>query len=338
MSTDALVEEHDPAGDPIRRRTGAARRVSKCLLWLSVVLWLVFAGWRLFGAEANWFVVVAMAFAPFMMFAGVVLLLWALWLRAGVAFTGALLSIMALVAVIVPRAIGVESPAADGSALTVMTVNLRIGGGDAERVVSLVDRYDVDVLAVQELTDESLAALERERLSARLPHQEYVTAEDASGSGVFSAVPMTVRDPVPGLFFMPTVRLALPDEDEVLFTSVHPMAPLGPSSMSAWNEDLRSLPAAERDGPIRILAGDFNASLDHRILRDLIDTGYVDAADATGNGLTGTWRPVGGWSGLVMPVALDRVLVDDRVAVRSFAIHHVEGSDHRVVVADVRLP
>ena len=45
-----------------------------------------------------------------------------------------------------------------------------------------------------------------------------------------------------------------------------------------WRGDLRALPPATPDGPLRILAGDFNATLDHAELRRLLDTGYEDAA------------------------------------------------------------
>ena len=41
------------------------------------------------------------------------------------------------------------------------------------------------------------------------------------------------------------------------------------------------------DGPPRILAGDFNATLDHALLRRLLATGYVDAADRDGRGAGG---------------------------------------------------
>ena len=44
-----------------------------------------------------------------------------------------------------------------------------------------------------------------------------------------------------------------------------------------------------RRGDGRILAGDFNATLDHPELRAVLDRGYVDAADAASGGLKPTW-------------------------------------------------
>lgn len=105
-----------------------------------------------------------------------------------------------------------------------------------------------------------------------------------------------------------------------------------------WRNDLAALPSARRDGPIEIMAGDFNSTLDHEALRDLIGTGYIDAADATGDGMTGTWQPMGALGTILPRVRLDRVLVDDRVAVRDVSVHHVAGTDHRAVVAVLQLP
>jgi endonuclease/exonuclease/phosphatase (EEP) superfamily protein YafD len=105
--------------------------------------------------------------------------------------------------------------------------------------------------------------------------------------------------------------------------------------MPAWRGDLRALPPATPGGPLRILAGDFNATLDHAELRRLLDTGYQDAAAEVGAGLKGTW-PHG--RRLLPPVAIDHVLADARCGVRSFSVHTIAGTDHRAVLAELVLP
>jgi endonuclease/exonuclease/phosphatase family metal-dependent hydrolase len=85
-----------------------------------------------------------------------------------------------------------------------------------------------------------------------------------------------------------------------------------------------------------VLAGDFNATLDHSGLRRLIRTGYRDAAATVGAGLAGTWGPYDGDP--IPPVTIDHVLVDRRVRVRSVSVHRVPGSDHRAVLAELALP
>ena len=76
------------------------------------------------------------------------------------------------------------------------------------------------------------------------------------------------------------------------------------------------------EGVVRILLGDFNATLDHQALRDVLDRGYVDAADAVGKALTPTWPR----QRLLPPtVTIDHVLVDERVRVSDVGIHELPG-------------
>ena len=83
-----------------------------------------------------------------------------------------------------------------------------------------------------------------------------------------------------------------------------------------------------------MIAGDFNATLDHRALRGVLDRGWQDAAAETGEGLRPTW-PVGR---RVLGLAIDHVLASDELAVGPVSIHEVRGSDHRAVVARLALP
>ncbi|MGC4818989.1 endonuclease/exonuclease/phosphatase family protein [Micromonospora sp. DT63] len=106
--------------------------------------------------------------------------------------------------------------------------------------------------------------------------------------------------------------------------------------VGAWRADLIAQPPATPGGGLRILAGDFNSTLDHGPLRALLRTGYVDAADATGTGLTGTWGPYDG--DLIPPVTIDHVLVDRRIAANKVEVFGLGGSDHRPVLATLRLP
>jgi endonuclease/exonuclease/phosphatase family metal-dependent hydrolase len=97
-----------------------------------------------------------------------------------------------------------------------------------------------------------------------------------------------------------------------------------------WRKELGDLPAPASKP--RILAGDFNATLDHVAFRDVLSRGYNDAAVQVGNGLASTWGLPGAWC------ALDHVLVDRESAVLGHSVHIVPGSDHRAVYAEVQLP
>jgi endonuclease/exonuclease/phosphatase (EEP) superfamily protein YafD len=85
-----------------------------------------------------------------------------------------------------------------------------------------------------------------------------------------------------------------------------------------------------------VLAGDFNATLDHAQLRRFLRLGYVDAASQVGRGLVPTWGPEP--NGRPAMLAVDHVLVDRRCAVLTTSAHRVPGSDHRALYAELRLP
>jgi endonuclease/exonuclease/phosphatase (EEP) superfamily protein YafD len=140
---------------------------------------------------------------------------------------------------------------------------------------------------------------------------------------------------VPGCFEQPTVQLAVAGAGPVELTAVHTMPPVAfPRAVRDWTRDLAGLPAPDAS-TLRVLAGDFNATLDHAALRAVLRTGWADAAQRTGRGLSWTWRPLRlPWPRLV----LDHVFVDPRIGVAAVDLVRVPGSDHRALVADLVLP
>jgi endonuclease/exonuclease/phosphatase family metal-dependent hydrolase len=128
----------------------------------------------------------------------------------------------------------------------------------------------------------------------------------------------------------------IPDAQPCEVLSVHPMSLYRRELAGAWRAGLAQLPPAQLDGSLRILLGDFNATLDHALLRALLRTGYRDAAAVTGRGLVPTW-PYVGYPRLPR-ITLDHVLADRRIRIRAAAVHPVPGSDHRAVCADLLIP
>src|SRR5690606_32375896 len=117
----------------------------------------------------------------------------------------------------------------------------------------------------------------------------------------------------------------------VVVESVHPVPPAEPSLVPYWEAGLRQQPPASAPGPPRVLAGDFNATLDHAELRRLLRTGYRDAATQVGAGLIPTW-PYHGLRAILTPkVTLDHIFADEGIGVRDFTAHTVPGTDHRAV-------
>ena len=119
--------------------------------------------------------------------------------------------------------------------------------------------------------------------------------------------------------------------------SVHPCAPAPTRERDdCFVADLTAQPAATPDGPVNILIGDFNATLDHEAFREVLAKGYRDAADVVGAGFTASWPYDERW--FIPGVTIDHVVADKRVGVRRVALHQIPGSDHKAVFAELVLP
>ncbi|MEU5939369.1 endonuclease/exonuclease/phosphatase family protein [Micromonospora sp. NPDC047548] len=308
------------------------------LCWLAVVPGAAWALVRLAGLERGP-LVQAVAFTPYAAGWSLVPLVLALALRRRRPAVVAAVVALSLLGTVIPRAVPAGQPATGGPVLRLLTANLLKGDADARTLVDLVRRHRVDVLAVQEFTPEARAELDRQGLAELLPHRQLNPEVGTTGSGLYARLPLSdggFRRNTGFHFTQAYATVAVPGAPPLRVESAHPAAPYAPSVVDEWFTDLRAQPRATPDGPLSILAGDFNATLDHAPLRALLATGYVDAADAAGAGLTGTWGPYDG--DLIPPVTIDHVLVDRRIAVRSVSVHPVPGSDHRAVLAELRLP
>lgn len=233
-------------------------------------------------------------------------------------------------------------PRPDGSSvvrLSVLSLNARGGGADAQAVKAAVRAHGVDVLAIQELTPDLVGRLDRTGLGSLLPHRQADPRSGSAGTGVWTRWPLIALPPIQGLrAATPRVRIEPVPGSQVTVTAVHPKAPMN-GQEGRWQAELaliRSELAAV--GGAQIVAGDFNASRDHRPFRDLLASGFVDCADVARS------RP---WPGHTWPVRrtippimrLDHILVSrDRAAgVREARIVRIPGTDHRAVLAVIDL-
>jgi endonuclease/exonuclease/phosphatase (EEP) superfamily protein YafD len=314
--------------------------------WLAVrvtVVWLltgVVAVWalvRVFGLERGVLAVQLVAFTPYVALGALVPLaasvLTGRWVAAGVAAVSAL----TLALCVLPRAFGSPSTVA-GQPLRVMSVNMRLGGADAAAIVAVVRSRAVDVLTVQEYTDEARANLAGAGIEDLLPHQDLSPQPGASGSGVYSRFPLNGSNVTvnPGYGFHQVVAtVTAPGAALVEVQSVHPDPP-GPGT--EWAAGLRVQTPAGSGTPLRILAGDFNSTLDHAELRQILATGYRDAAAEVGAGLTPTWPYYGGRTSMTPKVTIDHVLVNGGIGVRDFAAVTIPRTDHRAIIATLVIP
>ena len=310
----------------------------RVVAWLLVLACAAWAAVRLLGLERGFPLVPLVAYTPLMAAAAVAVTAVVALLRQRAAAAVAALLAVVLVATVAPRALGgpTEPEGAAGPRLRVLSVNMHFGTGSPEALAALVRRTRPDVLSVQELTPELATALDAAGLAELLPERVIRPEPRGTGIGLYARLPLAPGS-VPGVRRNPVaVATARPrGGPAVELIAVHVTPPLRGWRVDAWHDDLRSLPGAAARGPLRILAGDFNATLDHAELRRLLDAGYEDAAAEVGAGLRATW-PNG--RRIPPPVTIDHVLADRRCGVRAFSVHPIPGTDHRAVLAELVLP
>jgi endonuclease/exonuclease/phosphatase (EEP) superfamily protein YafD len=222
--------------------------------------------------------------------------------------------------------------------LRVLTLNVMGGSADPAAVVRTIERHRVDVLVMQELTPDMVPRLADVGIDTLLPYGHLDPRPGPYGTGLWACWPMTPLPPVPGLkAAAPRARIQPADGWPVTVTGVHPRAPMR-RNVRRWQQELAAIQSAlvNTDGP-QVVAGDFNASRDHRPFRDLLATGFLDCADAARRrpwpGFT--W-PTGRWIPSVM--RLDHVLVSQgRATVCASQVIRVPGTDHRGVLAVIQL-
>jgi endonuclease/exonuclease/phosphatase (EEP) superfamily protein YafD len=288
-------------------------------------------------AEAQ--VVPLLSFAPHAMAGG--LLGWLLLRRHPVASAAAGVTGTALAAVVLPRVIGRPQPPADGPVLRVLTANLLHGRADEEALVALVQRKGADVLFVQELTEPAVVRLKQAGLADMLPYELIDVRGDSSrGSGIYARCPLAEGTQFPSNFAaQPTAQMELPGGQRVALACIHthPPNPPRPGPVARWREDLGMLPPPADSPELAplVLAGDFNATLDHEHFRRVLRLGHVDAAAQLGRGLVPTWGPLARGPAVL---AIDHVLLDPGCAVLAVEVLRLRGSDHRAVYTEFRLP
>ena len=232
----------------------------------------------------------------------------------------------------------VPGPGPGALTLRVLSLNVLGGSADPAAVVRAIERHQVDVLVVQELTPGMVHRLAEAGLDTLLPYCHLDPRPKAGGTGLWARWPLAPLPPVPGMVAAaPRARIEPVDGWPVTVTGVHPKAPMR-HNVRRWQQELAAIRSTlvSSDGQ-QVVAGDFNASRDHRPFRDLLAAGFLDCADAARRrpwpGFT--W-PAGRWIPSVM--RLDHVLVSRGSGTVSASRNiRVPGTDHRGVLAVIQL-
>jgi endonuclease/exonuclease/phosphatase (EEP) superfamily protein YafD len=251
----------------------------------------------------------------------------------------ALLVVLAVgVAVTVPRTQAGPLPSG-GRSFTVLAANTLDGSADITELAELIRAERPDLGALIEV-----GPWYRDRLAPLVEPLGYriVTATGTDTDGVtdvfgvsvlvaahFGDVTTTVDMSTP----FPIVEIEGGGLGATRFVAFHAVAPrLG--DVSQWSSDLGELDRYCTGGTPTIVAGDFNATWDHSVLRNAA-AGCSDTAAQRGQGLQATWPT---WMPSWFGAQIDHVLVTNPIAAEDFAVREMTGSDHRAVVVRLRVP
>ncbi|WP_104474888.1 endonuclease/exonuclease/phosphatase family protein [Microterricola pindariensis] len=331
------------------------RRILSSLIALGAAVGLLVLAWpQLFGLQNTWMIAQIVSFRGVLVAAsavGIVLLMVIGILRPFRRITGTL-AVLVLVFAVATSGILALRGAANGDvslatngaddSITVLSWNTRGEEPGVDAIVKLALESGADIVSLPETTDElgtEVAVAMKEggrpmwvwtlnfndvykaRSTALLisPDLGEYTLASAAGSG-----------PPGNTNISPTVVATPVNGDGPTIIAVHAGAPTE-GAMSDWRSDLDWL-AEQCDAPNVIMAGDFNATLDHMAGRGIDGAALgrcADAALSAGSAALGTWPTA------VPPLLgapIDHVLATDNWRVDAFRVlDEVDdsGSDHR---------
>ncbi|NMN02041.1 endonuclease/exonuclease/phosphatase family protein [Bifidobacterium panos] len=226
--------------------------------------------------------------------------------------------------------------------LRVMTLNCRYGRADAGIIMRHIRERDIDVLALQEVTDALIVRLNEAGIRDTLPHCQTGTPHEDDNGGynaLFSRIEPAATIPnvvdIPAAE-VPAMTLGVGGRN-LTVASAHPKSPMrGCTQWSAGIRGLSALAARARDDERDDVAvmGDLNSSIEHPSFRALLTAGLSDASLAQGAGPAPTFP-----SWLKWPrIELDHVLFTRGVRASDVRPLAVAGSDHLALVATLSLP
>jgi endonuclease/exonuclease/phosphatase (EEP) superfamily protein YafD len=278
----------------------------------------------------------------------VVLVLLALLSRAARRFAASL-AVLLLVFVLVNAAVlstrGFGDTAfetATDSDVTVLSWNTLGDAPGADTVASLALDAGADIVTLPETTEATAFEIAAIMKAAGRPMWLHTThfgevSKARSTSVLWSADLGTysVDESLGSTATLPSVIMRPDDGTGPVIVSVHAVAPIT-AEFDNWRHDLAWL-AGVCSGGNTIMAGDFNATLDH--MTGLGGSGgkalgnCADAALATGNGAVGSWPTT---VPALVGSPIDHVMATDNWRMTGMRVVQSvdgEGSDHRPIVA-----
>lgn len=329
------------AAPPPRRRGNSAARFS----WAAVFTLLAAIGVLpdlLFGLDRRSPFVQLVSFRWQLLLAGAALLvvLGLVTVRVHRAWpfaAGLALVLLIGAGAIAPRVIADPAPPG-GTAFTVLAFNTYEGSADVDALAALIRAERPDVVALPESGTRFAGklALLLEPLGYRLHSSTGDGVADVQGvTAVVAARLGDVRFSVSHqTSTFPIVEIAGGALGAMRVVAFHSVAPV-PGAVPEWRDDMALLPTWCAGPTPAIVAGDFNATLDHSMLRAGM-AGCGDAAAQRGDGLLPTWGPSDRTR--AFGPQIDHVLATSGIVATSFRVVELPGSDHHAILTTLRLP
>lgn len=232
-------------------------------------------------------------------------------------------------------AVAQTADTSDGAA-RIMTLNTLNGQASASDIVRICQEQNVEILCLQELSDDLVAALSEAGIDSILPY--HVVSEGASAinnggrNGIWSAAPMSNVS----TNLLPIETSSMPAADIqvgdrlVRIVSVHPNSPVR-GAQDVWQEGLSVIGSLSGYDHAYLIMGDFNSTWDHAHFRQLLGDAFVDAGEQSGQGFHMTYPS----NSLVPPaVEIDHIVYmkDSGIVVSDLSTESVSGSDHMALL------
>jgi endonuclease/exonuclease/phosphatase (EEP) superfamily protein YafD len=253
-------------------------------------------------------------------------------------------------------------PLRDGPVLRVAFANLWWRNHDVRGALGELAGGQHDIVALAEVTDSHLAAVDALFPRATYPWR-WCAPEGSEGLAVVSRVPF---DRVEKWSSQGHPQLDMvvevPGASPVRLLVVHTWGPVGRPAIKRWRRQLAEIAAraqgapagpgeplgaagvrtavgvrdaagerASADAQPTAVVGDFNATHQHRSFRRLIGSGWTDAGTAGPGGWRATWPANHRWFPALFNI--DHILAGPGISVRSARAGRGRGSDHRPVSA-----
>ncbi|MFI7600106.1 endonuclease/exonuclease/phosphatase family protein [Actinoplanes sp. NPDC049681] len=235
------------------------------------------------------------------------------------------------------RTAGPQQAPGGAATLRLLSANLKAGNTAIGSVGLKLRNSGADMVTLQEVTPEHLARLKKSGLAEVYPYSVTDPLPGFHGSAIFSKLPLTAARAfdVNGSPMM-TATITLGGRP-LRVVDVHAVAPLSGTNLTRWRGQLADLVGMQPAGTsATVLIGDFNATLDHRSLAALTDSGWRDAFAEAGEGFGFTYP--NGWTPVVPMLRLDHAMVSEPITVLRADTADNPGSDHRMLAVDIAVP